>query len=390
MSEIRVPLLDLKSQYSQIKPEIDAAIQRVVDAQRFVLGPEVAALEAEIAAYCGAGHAVGCASGSDALLLALTALGIDEGDEVICPSYTFFSTAGTIARMRARPVFADIDPESFNVSGATLRAAAERTTRLKAIIVVHLYGRAVEMREVLELAEDLGVPVIEDGAQALGAHDSQGARVGTQGRIGCFSFFPSKNLGGYGDGGIVVSEDPALAETMRSLRVHGETSKYAHSMIGFNSRLDAIQAAVLRVKLRYLDGWSEARGRVATLYSEQLAKSGAGMGGGDFAELKLPIRLPTAAPLPAQHTFNQFVVRVPADRRDALRQYLGSCGIASAIYYPIPLHLQECFAEFGPVEGVLPTAERAARETIALPVYPELSRDDLEFIVQTLRDFFDN
>jgi len=333
---------------------------------------------------------VGCASGSDALLLALTALGIDEGDEVICPTYTFFSTAGTIARMRAKPVLADIDPQSFNVTAASLRAAAARTTRLKAIIVVHLYGRSAEMGEIMALARELEVPVIEDGAQALGARGDDGQRVGRAGAIGCFSFFPSKNLGGYGDGGIVVTDDPSLASKMRSLRVHGETSKYAHSMIGFNSRLDSLQAAVLRVKLRHLEGWSAARARVAALYSEELCKSGAASGVGDFESIALPLRVPSVAPPPAQHTFNQYVVRVPEDRRDALRDFLASRWIASAIYYPIPLHLQECFAYLEVEKGALPHAERAARETIALPIYPELSREQTEFVVRAIREFFDN
>lgn len=388
MSEIQIPLLDLKAQYREIKPEIDAALRRVVEAQRFVLGPEVEELEGEIARYCGSPFAVGCSSGSDALLLALTALGIDEGDEVICPTYTFFSTAGTIARMRAKPVLADIDPESFNVTAASLRAAAEGTTRLKAIIVVHLYGRSSEMAEIMALADEFGVPVIEDGAQALGARDSEGRRVGTSGAIGCFSFFPSKNLGGYGDGGMVVTADQGFADVMRSLRVHGETTQYEHSMIGFNSRLDALQAAILRVKLRHLDTWSDARARNAALYSEALSKCGAGTGAGDFNGLALPLRLPNVIAEPARHTFNQYVVRVPHARRDALRDHLAAAGVATAIYYPIPLHLQECFASLELKPGALPHAERAAHETIALPIYPELAHQQIEHVVGAIREFF--
>jgi dTDP-4-amino-4,6-dideoxygalactose transaminase len=389
MSEIQVPLLDLQAQYAQIREPVDAAIQRVVASQRFVLGPEVEGLEAEIAEYCESPHAVGCSSGSDALLLALTALGVEAGDEVICPTYTFFSTAGTIARIGAKPVLADIEAQSFNVTAETLRAAARNTTRLRAIIVVHLYGRSAEMDEILALADELGVPVIEDGAQALGARDSAGRRVGTSGAIGCFSFFPSKNLGGYGDGGIVVSDDPGLADQMRSLRVHGETTQYVHSMIGFNSRLDAIQAAVLRVKLRYLDDWIAARGRNAALYSEAFCKSGAATGAGEFSGLALPLRVPEEGEAHARHTFNQYVVRVPGDRRDALREHLAAGGVASAIYYPIPLHLQACFIGLGQTEGSLPQAELAAHETIALPIYPELDRAQIEHVVQTVRDFFD-
>ncbi len=347
MADVKVPLLDLKAQYAEIKDEVAAAIERVVTSQHFVMGPEVLGLEGEIASYCEAENAIGCASGSDAILLALMALGVGPGDEVVCPTYTFFATAGSIARLGARPVFADIDPSSFNVTADTLRAAASKCSNLKALVPVHLYGQAAPVPDILALGEELGVPVVEDAAQAIGTRDGEGRRLGSRSAIGCFSFFPSKNLGGYGDGGITTTNDPDLAEKMRVLRLHGGKPKYYYAMVGMNSRLDAIQAAILRAKLERLDGWSAARRENARVYHELFAKAGAGVGPGSFAGLDLPLRTPEVAPAPAEHIFNQYVVRVPAAQRDALRDHLKARDVGTEIYYPVPLHLQECFCDVG-------------------------------------------
>ncbi len=387
MSDSHVPLLDLKAQYAGIKDEIGAAIERVLESQHFVMGPEVLGLEAEIAVYCGSAFAVACGSGSDALFLSLMALDVGPGDQVICPTYTFIATGGAIARLGAVPVFADIDPESFNVTVETIRAAAVKCDRLKAIMPVHLYGQAAPVDEILALADELGVPVIEDAAQAIGSRGSRGCRVGSQSPLSCFSFFPSKNLGGYGDGGIITTQDEALAERIRILRVHGGRPKYYHAEVGVNSRLDSLQAAILRVKLDHLDSWSEGRRRNAALYQELFAKAGGGQGSGNFDSLTLPVHTPVIANAPAEHIFNQFVIRVPAEKRDDLRRYMQENNVGSEIYYPVPLHMQECFSKLGYQRGDLPESERAARETIALPIYPELTREQLEIVVATIQTF---
>jgi dTDP-4-amino-4,6-dideoxygalactose transaminase len=389
VSDLSVPLLDLRAQYARIKDEIAEAIERVVADQRFVLGPEVLALEKEIARHCEVRFAVSCASGSDALLLALMAHAVGQGDEVICPTYSFFATAGSISRLGAVPVFSDIDPQTFNVTADTLRAAAEPCKRLKAVIPVHLYGQAAPMNEILALGSELGVPVIEDAAQAIGTRDSDGRRVGSRSAIGCFSFFPSKNLGGFGDGGIATSNDGASAERMRILRVHGEAPKYHHSLVGLNSRLDVLQAAVLRVKLAHLDSWSAERRANAGVYDQLFAKAGAGVGPGEFDDLALPVRSPQVNDAPARHIFNQYVIRVPAGNRDALREFLRERRVGTEIYYPVPLHMQECFRSLGYKAGDFPVAERAAQETIALPVYPELAREQIEAVVSRIQSFFD-
>jgi dTDP-4-amino-4,6-dideoxygalactose transaminase len=380
-------LLDLKAQYQTIKPELDEAMLRVAATQYFVLGPEVQAFEEEIASYIGAKHAVGCASGSDALLLALMALGIQPGDEVICPTYTFFATAGSVARLGAVPVFADIDPVTYNLNAGSTDAAAARCKRLRAILPVHLYGQVAEMGPLLERAGDLGVPVIEDAAQAIGSEDVDGKRAGTMGRVGCFSFFPSKNLGGYGDGGLLTTADEELAGKLRILRVHGSKPKYYHKWVGCNSRLDALQAAVLRAKLKHLDGWTGGRQRNAAFYDGAFKEAGAADSSVPLAEGGFPLRYPKPAPQSARHIYNQYVIRVPAEQRDALIAHLKASDIGCEIYYPIPLHLQECFSHLGGKAGDLPESEAAARETIALPIYAELTDAQRQRVVETVVTF---
>jgi dTDP-4-amino-4,6-dideoxygalactose transaminase len=383
----RVPLLDLRAQYASIRDEVDAAIRGVVESQAFILGPEVDALEREIAAYCRARFAVGCASGSDALLLALVALGVEPGDEVICPAYTFFATGGAIARLGAVPVFADIEPFSYNLDPEAARAAARRCKRLKALMPVHLFGQSADLAAFESLGRELGVPVIEDAAQAIGTCDAQGQRIGARGAIACFSFFPSKNLGAFGDGGIVTTDDEALAHRMRILRVHGSEPKYYHHVIGFNSRLDALQAAIVRVKLRHLDGWTKRRQENAAFYDDAFLRAGATRSGRGAFPATLPLRIPACSPAPAVHIYNQYVIRVPAERRDPLRQHLAAEGIGTEIYYPVGLHLQKCFTYLGYAPGSLPETESAANETIAIPIYPELTPPQLEHVVGTIVTF---
>lgn len=384
---IKVPLLDLKAQYATIKTEINAAIQGVLESQGFILGPEVTALEAEVAKYSNVPHAVGNASGSDALLLALLALDVKPGDEIICPSYTFFATAGAIARIGAIPVFIDIEPATYNMDPTLLRAVAAKCKRLKAIIPVHLFGQCANMEAIEPIARELKVPIIEDAAQAIGSEDARGKRAGSMGLLGCFSFFPSKNLGGFGDGGMNTSLDADLAEKMRVLRVHGSKPKYFHKVIGFNSRLDALQAAVLRVKLRHLDSWTQGRQKNAAYYDDAFAKKGAKTSTTPLSEGGLPLRTPAPAPKGARHIYNQYVLRVPAAKRDPLMNYLKEQNIGTEVYYPLPLHLQECFAYLNCKAGALPHSESAARETLALPVYPELSAQQLEYVVEKVVEF---
>jgi dTDP-4-amino-4,6-dideoxygalactose transaminase len=361
---MKVPLLDLKPQYASIRQEIDQAIQRVVSAQAFILGPEVEALENEVAAYSGCSCGVGVSSGTDALLCALMALGVGPGDEVILPTYTFFATAGVVWRLGAKPVFVDIEPDTYNIDPAGVQAAL--TDRTKAIIVVHLYGQCAEMAPIMELAGD-SVYVVEDAAQAIGA-EHHGRRAGSLGHVGCFSFFPTKNLGGFGDGGMIVTNDQELGSRCRAIRVHGAGKrKYYHDQVGGNYRLDALQAAVVRAKLVHLDEWSEQRRRNAARYNEMLSGS------------------PVVCPQVRGHNqmiYNQYVVRVP--RRDEVQAELRQRDIGTAIYYPVPLHMQECFAELGYANGDLPVSEQAARETLALPIYPELSERQQEYVAQAL------
>ena len=351
-----IPLLDLKAQYASIRDEIRVAIDRVIESQQFILGQEVETLEKEIAAYCGCHHAIGVSSGTDALLVALMALGVGAGDEVITPAYSFFATAGTIARLGARPVFVDIDPATFNIDPSLI--AAKITPRTKAILPVHLYGQMAEMQEVSAIAARHQLPVIEDAAQAIGA-ERDGKRAGSVGDIGCLSFFPTKNLGAFGDAGMVTTNNPALAERMRMLRVHGYRSRYVNELLGGNFRIDAIQAAVLRVKLRHLDRWTEARQRNAAEYRKLLPKS-----------VTLPLEKP------GRHIYNQFVIRCP--RRDHVMESLKREGIGCDVYYPVPSHLQPCFSGLGHARGDFPVSEEASLNSLALPVYPELSSEMIQ------------
>ena len=367
---MQVPLLDLKAQYAEIRRDVDDAVRRVMESARFIGGPEVAALEEDVARYSQCTHAVGCASGTDALLLSLHALGLGPGDEVVTSAYSFFASAGTIANAGGTPVFVDIDPRTYNLDAHRLEAAI--TPKTKAVIAVHLYGQCCDLAAVKAVCDKHQVWLIEDAAQAIGA-EWEGRRAGSVGDFGCFSFFPSKNLGGAGDGGMVVTRKLELAEKLRLLREHGAKPKYYHSIIGTNSRLDALQAAILRVKLRHLDRWSEARARNADLYDRLL----------EGARVGRPDRDPRA-----RHIFNQYVIRSP--QRDALKQFLADRGIGTEIYYPVPLHLQQCFASLGYREGSLPHAEAAARETLALPIYPELGEERIRYVAQTIRDFTDH
>jgi len=366
----KFPFLDLRAQHATIADETLAAVQRVLESQHFILGAEVEQFEAELAAYLGAQHAIACASGSDALLLALMALEIGAGDEVITSPFTFGATAGAIARLGARPVFVDIDPVTFNIDPDAVAAAF--TTRTRAIMPVHLFGLCAHMPALMALAGDRGIAVIEDAAQAIGARiGSLGA--GTIGAIGCFSFFPSKNLGGAGDGGLLTTDDNFIAQRLRMLRVHGCRRKYHYEAVGINSRLDALQAAILRVKLPHLDAWTAARRRNAENYRQLFPSAG----------LDQDIALPVAPPGQI-HVYNQYVVR--ARERDALREYLLAEGIPTEVYYPAPLHTEPAFREFA--RGGCPNAEQAAREALALPIYPELSFAQQCEVVTAIARFF--
>ena len=387
MREVTVPLLDLKLQYTTIKTEVDEAIGRVVDSQHFILGPEVSELEREIAEYCGCAHAVSCASGTDAILLALMVLGVGAGDQVICPAYTFFATAGSIARLGAVPVFVDIDPVTYNMDPHRVRTVAQRCTRLRAIMPVHLFGQSADMEAFVGLGEEFGVPIIEDAAQALGSRDRQGHPAGTLGAVGCFSFYPTKNLGGFGDGGSITTSDAGLAERLAVLRAHGARNKYEHDEVGLNSRLDALQAAVLRVKLRHLDAWSDARRANAAAYDRAFAAAGGGTSALPADGADLPVQTPHPPVAPAMHIYNQYVIRVPAAIRDALRERLRQRRVGTEIYYPVPLHLQVCFRSLGYAEGDLPQSEAASAQTLVLPIFPELTREQLEHVAGTVIEF---
>ena len=368
-----VPLLDLKAQYADIKSEIDAAVAEVFESQYFILGPKVAECESAVAAYSGCSHAVGVSSGTDALLASLMAEGIGPGDEVVTSPYTFFATAGSIARLGATPVFVDIEPETFNIDTALLES--KLTARTKAIVPVHLYGQMADMDAVMDIAERHRLAVIEDAAQAIGA-EHKGRRAGSIGQYGCFSFFPSKNLGGAGDGGMIVTNDPDRAERLRYIRGHGANPKYHHALIGGNFRLDAVQAAVVAAKLRHLDVWSEQRRANAERYDCLLSAAGLVEGGG--------VTLPPA--VMDRHIFNQYVIR--ALGRDELRAFLTDHGVRTEVYYPVPLHLQACFSYLGYSRGDCPASEEAAATTLALPVYPELSDEQAEHVVKCVADFF--
>jgi dTDP-4-amino-4,6-dideoxygalactose transaminase len=369
---MNVPLLDLQSQYVSLRDELHRAIERVMVSQRFVLGDEVRELEFAIAAYCQTKHAIACASGSDALLLALMALDLKASDEVITTPFSFFATGAAITRLGATPIFVDIEPATYNLD--TTRVADAITPRTKAIMPVHLYGQCARMDPLLELVEGDGIAVIEDAAQAIGATDN-GRRAGSMGLVGCFSFYPTKNLGGAGDGGILTTNDDQVAQRLRRLRTHGGMNEYEHSEVGINSRLDELQAAVLRVKFPSLDRWSDERVRKAALYSELLEQ----------ADLSFPLIAPQVR-ADGRHIFHQYVIRVPGNR-DALMEHLKASGVGTKVYYPIPLHRQECFAYLGYREGDFPESESAARETLALPVYPELTDEQQAYVVDSIRSF---
>ena len=386
--KLHVPLLDLKPQYHALKAELDAALLEVAASQMFILGPATRALEEEVAAYSQARFGIGVSSGTDALLVALMAVDIGPGDEVLTSPYTFFATGGAIARTGARPVYLDIDPVTFNIDVALLWDFVENRCEVrdgtlvnratggcvKAIMPVHLYGQSADMGPIVNLANRYRLRVIEDAAQAIGAEYAGGHRVGGLGDIGCFSFFPTKNLGAFGDAGLCVTNDEALAAKLRMLRVHGMEPRYYHALIGGNFRIDEIQAAVLRIKLRYLDEWHAARQRNAAYYDRAFAAAG----------LEGRVVTPVARQ-GFRHIFNQYVIRVP--ERDRLRAYLAECGVGTEVYYPVPLHMQECFAYLGYQPQDCPESARGARETLALPIFPELTERQLQHVVDSIAAF---
>ncbi len=370
---MKVPLLDLSIQHQNLREEIRQAIDGVMDSQQFILGSEVTALEHELAEYCHSKFAIGCASGSDALLLALMALDIHPGDEIITSPFSFFATVSAITRLGAKPVFIDIDPQTYNLDVSRLEEKI--TDRTRAIMPVHLFGQCADMKELMRIAGQNGVPVIEDAAQAIGSEED-GVRAGSMGTIGCFSFYPSKNLGAAGDGGLLTAQNEEVARKLHMLRVHGAEKTYQHQYIGINSRLDSLQAAILRVKLRELDSWTEARQKNAAFYRELF---------GDYYlddRVVLPLERKNM-----RHIYNQFVIRVPG-KRDDLKTFLLEKGVGTAIYYPISLHMQECFAFLGGKEGDLPESERASAETLALPIFPELTESQLEYVVEKIAEFY--
>lgn len=366
---MKVPLLDLKKQYAAIKPEIDQAIQKVLDHGMFILGPEVRELEQKLAQYCGVKHGIGVASGTDALLLSLRGLGVGPGDEVITSTFTFFATAGVISRLGARPVFIDIDKNTFNIDPNLIERAI--TPRTKAIMPVHLYGQVAAMDEINAVAWKRNIPVVEDAAQAIGAR-YKGKMAGQFGSTGCFSFFPSKNLGAYGDGGFIVANDDKLAEQLMKLRVHGSKPKYYHSVVGYNSRLDTLQAAVLLVKLNHLPAWHEARRRKADYYNTLLK---------DIKQVTRPF----------VHDYNYHIYHqytLLAENREGLKEAFKSKEIGFDTYYPLPLHLQECYKELGHKPGDLPISEELARKAISLPVFPELTAQEQDYVANTIKEFY--
>ena len=374
---MKVPLLDLKAQYSNIRDEIINVVLEVFESQYFILGPRVESLETSLAAYCSTDYSVGVSSGSDALLIALMAAGIGPGDAIVTSPYTFFATAGSIARLGAKPLFVDIEPDTYNISPPKFYRTLEKLTnaersQVKAVMPVHLYGQCADMDPICEIAAAQNLVIIEDAAQAIGA-EYKGRRAGSMGDFGCFSFFPSKNLGAFGDGGIVTTHSEDGYERLKILRAHGSKPKYYHKFIGGNFRLDALQAAVVSVKLNYLDQWSAARQQNAQIYHRLFAEAG-------LERIQLPVEKES------RHIYNQFVIKVP-EKRDALRQHLHENGIGTEVYYPVPLHLQECFAHLDYRNGDFPFSEEAATHTLALPIYPELTEDQLIYVVDMIKDF---
>jgi len=369
---MQAPLLDLKAQYATLQAEIEEAVLRICRSQQFILGSEVEALERELAHYCNVKYCVGMSSGTDALLAALAVLDVGAGDEVITSPFSFFATAGCIWRVGATPVFVDIDPATFNLDPRGVESAI--TSRTKAIMPVHLYGQCADMDPINQIAKKHGLVVIEDAAQAIGA-EYRGRRAGGLGQVGCFSFFPTKNLGGFGDGGAATTDDPVLYEKLKLIRTHGDVGNYKHKIVGANYRLDALQAAVLRVKLKHLDEWTEARQRNAAAYNRLLAERGL-LGG--------PVKIPPG--LMGRHVFNQYVVRV--EDRDRLAQHLTANGVGTRVYYPISLHQQECFKGLGYKTGDMPKSEAAAATALALPIYPELTAAQVRHVADSISDFY--
>ncbi|HLG32677.1 MAG TPA: DegT/DnrJ/EryC1/StrS family aminotransferase [Ignavibacteriaceae bacterium] len=384
---MKVPLLDLKPQYHSLKSKLDEAILRVAESQYFILGPEVQKMEDEFCDYLKCKNAIGVSSGTDALLLSLMAIDLKPGDEVIVPTYSFFATAGVVSRLNAVPVLTDIDPVTFNINPSD--AEKKLTKKTKAIIPVHLYGQSADMEPIMKFAKKNNLVVIEDAAQAIGTQYKDGKFVGTIGHIGCFSFFPSKNLGCYGDGGLVTTNDDDLAFKLKIKRVHGGEPKYFHKVIGGNFRLDAIQAAVLRVKLPYLDSWSEQRRKNAEHYNKLFIESGLSEETGRIKfDKKNKVLIPKAvykSGIRNYHIYNQYIIRV--EKRDELRKFLSANDIGTEIYYPVPFHLQECFADLNYRKGEFPLAEQAGDTSIALPIYPELIADQQKFVVEKIKEF---
>jgi dTDP-4-amino-4,6-dideoxygalactose transaminase len=369
----RVPLLDLRAQFAQVRQETMTEIARVCESQELVLGQTVHQFEEAVAAYCRVPYAIGCASGSDALTLALMAYGIGPGDQVLTVPFTFFATAGSIAQLGATPVFVDVEPDTFNIDVTKAIQALDTQTQIRAVIPVHLYGGCADMDPLCAAARDRGIPIIEDAAQSIGA-EYCGRPAGTIGEIGCFSFYPTKNLGAFGDAGLLTTRDPEIAEKLAALRVHGSRRRYYHDWVGINSRLDAIQAAVLNVKLRYLDGWTAARQSHAEQYRRLFARYG------------VPVKVQEPAPYQTRHIYNQFIIT--CDRRDELRAWLAEHRIGSEIYYPLSLHLQACFSDLGYTEGDFPVSEELTRRVLALPVYPELQPEDIDYVVDRIAAFY--
>jgi dTDP-4-amino-4,6-dideoxygalactose transaminase len=373
-------MLDLQRQYEEIRAEVLAAVGRVCASQQYILGPEVEGFEREIADFCGAQEAVGCSSGTDALWLSLAAAGVGPGDRVLTTPFSFFASASAIVRAGARPVFADIEPDTFNLDARRVEDALrdERKEKLRALLPVHLYGQCADMDALQRLAQGFEIPIIEDAAQAIGA-GWRDKRAGALGRVAAFSFYPTKNLSAYGDAGLVTTDDPKLAAHLKRLRNHGSPRRYVHDEVGWNCRLDALQAAILRVKLRYVEAWNEARRARAAAYGRLFAESGLAN------SPDAPVRLPGLA-AQARHVFHQYVIR--AFRRDELREFLSARKIGTEIYYPLPLHMQPCFVYLGYREGDFPEAERAAKQVLALPMFPELTEDEQRWVVQSITDFY--
>jgi dTDP-4-amino-4,6-dideoxygalactose transaminase len=377
---MNVPLLDLNHQHQPLHDEIAEAMSRVVDSNAFILGPEVTRLEKQVAEYCETRFAIGVSSGTDALLVSLMAIGLGPGDEVITTPYTFFATVGSITRLGAKPVFVDIDPVSYNIDPAKIEEKI--TSRTKAILPVHLYGQCADSEAILSLAEKHDLYVIEDAAQAIGTQYRDGRKAGNMGDLGCFSFFPTKNLGCFGDGGMVVTNHPEMDDRVRMLRMHGSQPKYYHQLVGGNFRLDAIQAAVLNVKFPHLEGWNGQRRENARRYEALFKESCLG----ENEKVLCPKAVYAESGVLNHHTYNQFIIRV-ADR-DALREYLREQGVGTEVYYPVPLHLQQCFRYLGHKEGDFPESERAAKNTLALPIFPGLEPQQQEYVVQQIQSFF--